>query len=409
MCYINGIGTMLEKSKPKKDMKLLMAVFNPIEFDGRVRRAAETLMKDYQVVLFCPAPPKSADVTPSSDNRIKRSWLRWKACPTTISLAIFWLQFIHLALTIRPKIIYSHDFYLTFPGLVSAKLVGAVSIYDAHELIINPPIKMLIRDRIFYFLERMSVHHQDLVIAANIERAELMKEHYSLDTLPTPIRNISKYTLGSIDRATILQKYPEFLRKDGQRLIVYMGDISLSRGLSALIEAFTYLPTNVCLIVIGDGPDRWKLEKRLSDKKLNLNDRIKLIGLVPQLWVQDILSLCDVGVALYSMEGLNNYYCSPNKIFEYTQAGLPVVTTAQPVLLRIVNNYQIGKVVTNNHTRDDSKEFATSISEVLKMYNYYRLSINKFLRHNSWGVEQRRLQLEIHNIVSARYKERDRW
>lgn len=86
-----------------------------------------------------------------------------------------------------------------------------------------------------------------------------------------------------------------------------------------------------------------------------------------------------------------------------------MVTTAQPVLLRIVNNYQIGKVVTNNHTRDDSKEFATSISEVLKMYNYYRLSINKFLRHNSWGVEQRRLQLEIHNIVSARYKERDRW
>ena len=42
------------KPEPDKKIKVLMAVFNPIEFDGRVKRAAETLNNEFHVTLFCP-------------------------------------------------------------------------------------------------------------------------------------------------------------------------------------------------------------------------------------------------------------------------------------------------------------------------------------------------------------------
>lgn len=371
--------------------KVLMVVFNPIEYDGRVKRAAETLNKYFQVILFCPASLNRTKIDLPGEVSIRRAWLSWKKWPTSLSLALFWLQFIFLAVAIRPKIIYSHDFYLPLPGVIAAKLVRARSIYDAHELIIPTSLaRMSIRDRIYYWMERLSVRHYDLVIAANHERAELMKEHYGLITLPTPIRNISKPTLGSVERYNLLEKYPDLRRSEDEKLVVYMGDVALARGLGTVIDALDYLPIKIALIVVGDGPDRVVLQERHSSESGD-RSRIRLLGPVPQFWIQDVLSLCDVGVLVYSMEGLNNFYCSPNKIFEYTQAGLPVVTTAQPPLVAMVKQYNIGRVAGTSGQTAQPKHFSAAIHGVFDAYTELIENIPNFLAKHSQEDEQGRL------------------
>lgn len=380
-------------ASPEKSgtLKVLMVVFNPIEYDGRVKRAAETLNKNFQVILFCPVSLNKSKNDLPKEISIRRAWLPWKKWPTSLSLAFFWLQFILWAVAIRPKIIYSHDFYLPFMGIIAAKLVRAKSIYDAHELIIPTSLtKISIRDRIYYWMEKVSIGYYDLVIAANRERAELMKKHYALAILPTPIRNISKPTLGSVEWSILLEQYPDLRRSNDENLIVYMGDVSLERGLGNLIDSLDFLPSEMALIVVGDGPDRIFLQEKYSSESSG-KSRVRLLGPVPQSWIQDILNLCDVGVLVYSMEGLNNFYCSPNKIFEYTQAGLPVVTTAQPTLLAMVKQYNIGRVVGTIEQAAQPKHFAEAIHGVFEAYTELKENIPKFLAKHSQVDEQRRL------------------
>lgn len=370
---------------------ILMAVFNPIEFDGRVKRAAETLNRDYRLLLFCPFSPTAPELSLSSEFQIWRAWLPWKRWPTAISLAFFWLQFIYVTLVTRPRIVYSHDYYLPFPGLLAARCVHALSIYDAHELIIpSGQGQMSRRDRMYYWFEKVSVVRHDLVIAANRERAELMKQHYQLQTLPTIIRNICEPTLGSVERTVILGRYPELSRKGKEFFVAYMGDVALERGLGAVIDAFEYLPKDVSLVVVGDGPDRIGLEQKYSSE-VEGRKPIRFLGAIPQIWIQDVLSLCDIGIIVYSMQGLNNYFCAPNKIFEYTHAGLPVVSTPQPPLRAMIDQYRIGKVATTNEQSPTPTEFASAIWDVLSRHAEFSANIKPFLQDNSINAERERL------------------
>ena len=50
----------------------------------------------------------------------------------------------------------------------------------------------------------------------------------------------------------------------------------------------------------------------------------------------------DIGVAPIENVCLSYYLCSPNKLFEYLLAGLPVVTSDFPELKRVVEQFQVG-------------------------------------------------------------------
>ena len=119
---------------------------------------------------------------------------------------------------------------------------------------------------------------------------------------------------------------------------------------------------------------------------------------MPQLWIQDALSLCDVGILTYTFDGLNNIYCSPNKLFEYTQAGLPVVATAQPSLVNIVRKYDIGAIVGETNYSAEPSEFADAVIEVLNNYQSYKANLEVF-RENSVQAEQQLLLDSVSNIM----------
>ena len=52
----------------------------------------------------------------------------------------------------------------------------------------------------------------------------------------------------------------------------------------------------------------------------------------------------DLGVIPYHSIDLNNYYSSPNKLFEYAAAGLPFVSNDLPFLRWIIAEYGFGEV-----------------------------------------------------------------
>ena len=53
----------------------------------------------------------------------------------------------------------------------------------------------------------------------------------------------------------------------------------------------------------------------------------------------------DIGILLYRNDCRNNYYCAPNKLFEYMMMGLPVIAANYPGLLPLVEGEDVGLCV----------------------------------------------------------------
>lgn len=372
--------------------RLLMCVYNPIDFDGRVQRSAQQLSTEFDVSVLAvdagggyhnPAFRVETAVLPAGGSKY--------AAHLRFARAIW-----RAAVRLRPTVVYAHDYFMAAPCWLAARRIGARFVYDAHELVIPAPGERLpSREAVWYRLERSVVHRADLVIAANTERAHLMRDHYRLRELPSVIRNITAPAPAVLDDAAVHAAYPALARRGpAEVLAVYQGDMSLSRGIGVFLDAARRLPPQVRLVLVGSGPDHAVIADRLRQGALT--GRVSQVGRVPRAHLYDILRLCDVGLIAYDVRGLNNIYCAPNKLYEYAQAGLPVVATAQPPLRAALEGYGIGAVVEPAGSADAAAAaWAAAIAVVCEDLPAYRARLGTFLSDHDWRADHEVVRTEI--------------
>jgi glycosyltransferase involved in cell wall biosynthesis len=366
-------------------LRILAAVYNPIAFDGRVQRACEALSSIADVDLFCPDGPPVAGLPFSVQVvRLPAGGPSWRYLRFSSAL-------VRHALRSRPDCLYAHDYFTAGPGALAAALSRATLIYDAHELIIPEPGRTLgRREALWYTMERMALRRACLIIAANAERSGLMQEHYGLAETPLVVRNIPPPPPDSAGTH-------DLKRGAGERLCVYQGDVSIRRGLDRFLAAVPFLPNHIRLLVVGGGPDLAAVVQLID--RLQIGTRVALLGKVPRAEVHSILRSCDVGLLCYPFEGLNNVYCAPNKIFEYAQAGLPVVATAQPPLAEMLARYRIGLACDR---WEQPESIAAKIVDVVTNVTAYRSGLNQLLAENTWNQEQKRLCDAVASLAIGR-------
>jgi glycosyltransferase involved in cell wall biosynthesis len=317
-----------------------------------------------------------------------------------LGIFAFGFRLLALAVRLRPNVIYVHDFYLPLIGLLAASALGARLVYDAHELIIPEHGERLgLRDMIFYQGERLSIKHADLIIAANQERAAFMQDHYHLKATPTVVRNIppapNATSATDVPATKQTEQAPQTTR------IVYQGDISLARGVGNLIRAMTLMPDEFVLLLVGGGVDLERVQSIVGE--LALEGKVVTCGKIPRAELHALLETCDIGVVTYSGRGLNNFYCAPNKVFEYAQAGLPIVATNQPPLKALVDEYEIGRVVEPD---GPIEELAAALKSVATNIEAHRSRLSRFLRENQWADEALKLQEAFGHVVGCSRRQR---
>lgn len=368
---------------------ILVSVYNTIEHDGRVRRAAEAASECADVCVLA-----LDSGTPYSNKHFLVERVASSKMPIIgklFSHPLFWIYFIRMARRLRPDVIHAHDFFMAMAGWLAARLSGARLIYDAHELYIPEPDKHLsARDYFWYLLERWTVSRADAVIAANEERGRLMKVHYNLRELPIIIKNIppapKPATYEKVEK--VLALFPSVHRTGNDLcLLVYQGDVNIDRGVERFIKAVEGMPCGYRLIVIGGGPDLNDLRTRYSVQENE--GKISFLGKVSGDQLPILLRACDVGVVTYPFQGLNNIYCASNKIFEYAHSGLSIIATDQPPLVDILVEYGIGESVTRE---DTPEQIAKTIIQISRNLAIYRDRLPRFLEDNPWTNEADRLQ-----------------
>lgn len=361
---------------------VLMAVFNGLEFDGRVQRAASALAPIAAVHVIglsgegpVWAPPDGAYTTEGVPGPMMGVGAQ----------RAFGRRLRAVAAALRPALVYAHDYYAAWPGRVAARKAGARFVYDAHELLQPlPGQKRTLRERLFERLERMGAAGADLVICANEPRARMFQAYHGLPHLPLVVRNIPD------DRGDTV---PEGIEQD-PHAVLYQGDMGYGRRLERLVDAMGTLDEGTTLWMVGGGPALDKLRAMAAAR--GVEDRVRFPGRVPRGELGALMASCGVGVLSYPAPDLNNVYCAPNKVYEYARAGLPMVAIGSDHLKELVEEPGLGVAL----DADASPEaIAKAVSDVSADRERHAAACEAFALDNPWESEADRLRAAIRPLL----------
>ena len=158
------------------------------------------------------------------------------------------------------------------------------------------------------------------IITVNESLAEFFKMTYGVSEV-TVVMNFPPITAHAKENRIDFRSLYSF--SDNDKILIYQGTLNKGRGLELAIKSMNYLPKNVKLIILGNGI----LKNELIELSiiLNLQNRIKFIDTVSLEKLPGYTSGADFGINLLEDINLSKKLASPNKLFEYLHAGIPVI------------------------------------------------------------------------------------
>ena len=108
---------------------------------------------------------------------------------------------------------------------------------------------------------------------------------------------------------------------------------------------------------------------------------------VPQSELLQHSASADVGIIPYPHVDLNSYYCTPNKLFEFIQARLPILANDSPELRRFVHDEGFGLV----KPMHSIKEIASAIDCAFAsdLYLNWKQKLNEKYNAFTWHVQSK--------------------
>lgn len=285
---------------------------------------------------------------------------------------------------VKKTMLYANDLDTLLPNFLASKLSSCKLIYDTHEYFTEVP-ELISRPKVRSFwlgLEEFIFPKLKNVITVNQKIADLYSSTYKVPI--TVIKNISSG--GIVKGYSALKDLKKF-----QNIILYQGALNIGRGLELMIDTMPYLEKNT-LILAGEGDITGRLKKRVDD--LGLGERVLFLGRVVPEELRSITKIADLGISLEENMGLNYRYCLPNKVFDYIEAGIPMLVSNLPLLKELIQTYAIGEYV----TKRDPKSLSIQIEGILKNKNKFNKGICQAQVDFNWQNEKHKLIKFIENI-----------
>jgi glycosyltransferase involved in cell wall biosynthesis len=391
----------LTECTPRVALSLLLS---PFTRDSRVLRQLGTLSRiGFETHILALHSPGLAEREANEEYRLHR--LKCLLPPggarglaKVASLVECAVRMIVSGVTLRPDIIHANDLNALPIAYVISKLCGARVIYDSHELWSDPVCYQslpAVAYRFGIWLERFLAKRCAAVITVSDGIARQMSDVLKI-ALPRVVRNVpAPVSFTSVDRNRLRQALGI---EPGTRIILHTGSIEAGRGIDTLIEALPMLGGNTIAVLLGTVDDDAyysAITRRAAE--LNVLGRILLHPAVPPADLLAYVSGADVGVSLLIDSCLNNKLALPNKLFEYLQAGLPVVVSASEERNQLLKQYGMGE----GFEPGNPKALASAIHAVLEMTTHYRRNVHIAAQDLNWGREELRLVSVYRSVLPA--------
>lgn len=192
-------------------------------------------------------------------------------------------------------------------------------------------------------------------------RAYITKFWFSLKELPTifpnkPYNQITERRVAPSSEIT--KKIIDEIKNDN--VIIYQGYIQNTDELIEIAKALKECNKNYKLVLMGID------QYNSYDKIKKVYDNCVFYPYVPAPLHLEITSYATFGILFYRPNILNNAFCAPNKIFEYSGFGIPMIGNDIPGLKNTVGKANAGKFI------DLKKEnILKAINDMEKNYEEY--------------------------------------
>jgi glycosyltransferase involved in cell wall biosynthesis len=145
---------------------------------------------------------------------------------------------------------------------------------------------------------------------------------------------------------------------------VFAGSLGPSYDIPTLIEAALRLEGSASplhIVIAGDGPLRRAVEQRCADPT---NTRLHYLGKLAPRQLAALYRVCDIGLCAYSSRSNVEM---PDKIYDYTAAGLAVINSLNGEVREVIARNEIGLAYDAGNTDDLLRQLNVLGSDVALM------------------------------------------
>jgi len=275
--------------------------------------------------------------------------------------------------SVKPDIVILHDDYpLMYVSLIRCFFPKTIIIHDSSELYlvneknhVNTWKKKIAH--VLRYVELKNTKKVDVVIAANMERATIMKEYFSLKKLPLVFENIHKIET-EYNRDECQRKYGHLFEQEVFTAI-YAGGVAEERLTFKMAEQIGRLGSKYQLIILGAAEvgGEEKLNRLISDNKIG---NVHYLGFVTREELKYLMEKSDVSISAFAMDVVNNINCASGKVFEGLFLGKPLLAGENPSLKSMCEKYGIGISTTS---------FDKGLQEIENNYDSYVSNVEKYI------------------------------
>ena len=403
----NGKIEILPESLRGK--KHLLILTPDVKIDRRTVQMCQSIISRFDIRCTIIAALKEEDsfttemlqvkrIDPHKTKKYRVPGSAWKPESGFNLEEFYWLhfQYLHMAMEENADYLMCCDLPVLPAAVYAAKFKNIPLIYDAHELYPEQAIFTEHKRQLYTKVEREFAPYPSLIITVNESIAEEMAKRYGIRK-PEVILN----ALDAPDTFDIHHRYNYFREKlpvsEDTKIVLFQGGYSPHRNLDLFVKSAKFLDNNdVVLVLMGFGEYQSELEAIAENDRM-LNKRVFFFPAVDQSVLLHYSASADVGIIPYPHTDLNSYYCTPNKLFEFIQAGLPMIAQNSPELNRFVLENGIGY----SQKMESAEDIAEAIQNYFSEKKDYRRQLLQLREKICWSVEEKKFGNLLCDIVSV--------
>lgn len=367
-----------------------VVVISDLVTDQRVLKTCNILVKQgFEVQLIGRQRPGALPLNNTWPFKAKRINVLFSKGP--LMYASFAWALLKELYGIKPQLIVANDLDTLWPAILTKRKWGSYVIYDSHEYFCEVPElqNRPIKKALWKFLERRLVPKTNARITVSDSIAKAYTAEYKLPF--KVVRNVpeSSPSTGHLKSRTELD-----IPEHSTVLILQGSGINPDRGAEELIQAMYLLPHEILLYIIGGG-DSWDtILKMASDVKLA--NRVHCISRIPKSELLSYTAAADLGISIDKPNNLNYKYSLPNKIFDYFEAGIPVLVSRIPELENLLNEFPCGLFIENHNPQHIADQIKALVQHPQR--SQFKAQSKRAALKYTWKTEQE-VWLELLNAA----------
>jgi len=205
------------------------------------------------------------------------------------------------------------------------------------------------------------------LIVCEENRAAIFNVWFKPEKYPAVLANKPYKLLDTAQSGNFLnENYPELyniLVKDSSKVILYQGVISPDRDLSFILKAINEMPEDFIPVLMGRDYNMLARYKEICPRLIH-------ISFIPAPQHLYITALARIGILMYDPISLNQIFCAPNKIFEYSGYGIPMIGNNIPGLSFPFQKFGCGKIFSPAKDTAEMKKIIEEIDNNFEKYSH---------------------------------------